>query len=226
MTRAPRRHPSPFREILAAAGFALTMLAPAHVDAQGQKVLEPGLVALLPPFCKYTQDFRARLPEGNNRAEIERWTAVMGETFNHMHHYCYGLMDTNRATFASRTPSDRKHQLSISIQEFDYVIQRAPAGFALLPEMLTRKGENLIRLDRGEEGLVELRRAIAAQADYSPAYAVMADYYKDTGQLTKAREWLEKGVSAAPHSRALTRRLAALDAAKGKPDGGHTRADH
>src|SRR5262245_35806887 len=99
----------------------VAIAAPLSAAAQGQKYLEPGLVAMLPPYCKYTQDFRARLPEGNDPAAIERWTAVMGATFNHMHHYCYALMDTNRATFASKTPEQRKQQLSVSIFEFDYV---------------------------------------------------------------------------------------------------------
>jgi tetratricopeptide (TPR) repeat protein len=211
--------------VLAAVGAALAAGAPLLARAQGQKYLEPGLVAMLPPYCKYTQDFRARLPEGNNPLEIERWTAVMGATFNHMHHYCYGLMDTNRASFASKTPEQRRYQLSISINEFDYVIQRAPAEFPLLPEILTRKGENLIRLERGEEGLIDLRRAIEIQADYSPAYAAISDFYKDSGRTAKAREWLEKGVAAAPNSHALTRRLAELDAAKGKPKTVQPRAD-
>jgi hypothetical protein len=44
----------------------------------------------------------------------------------------------------------------------------------------------------------------------------MSDYYKETGQLAKAREWLEKGLSVAPNANGLTRRLAELDGAKDK----------
>jgi tetratricopeptide (TPR) repeat protein len=92
------------------------------------------------------------------------------------------------------------------------VIQRVPPDFKLLPEILTKKGENLIRLDRSAQGIIELERAIALKADYWPSYAAISDYYKSAGEPAKARKWLEDGLSASPDTRALTRRLAELDA--------------
>jgi tetratricopeptide (TPR) repeat protein len=204
---------SSFREIFAAA--ALALLAPMYAEAQPQ-TYESSQVNMLPVYCKYTQVFRERVPGGNNRAEIERWTTSMGSVFNHMHHYCWGLMASNRAAFLSNNREDRMRNLNGTLGEFEYVIQRAPPDFPLLPEILTRKGESLIQLDRAGEGMLELQRAIKIKADYAPAYAAMSDYYKETGQLAKARESLEKGLSAAPNAKALMRRLAALDAAKGK----------
>jgi len=202
-----------FREIFAAA--ALALLAPMHVEAQ-QRFFGSRDIYLLPVYCKYTQDYRDRVPGGNNPAEIARWTTSMGSTFNHMHHYCYGLMASNRAAFLSRTREDRMYQLNNSIEDFDYVIQRAPPDFALLPEILTKKGESLIRLDRAEEGMLEFQRAINIKTDYWPAYAAMSDYYKEASQLAKAREWLEKGLSVAPKTKALIQRLAELDGPKDK----------
>jgi tetratricopeptide (TPR) repeat protein len=198
---------SSFRAIFATAAVAL--LAPMRVEAQHD--YEPSLIHMLPVYCKYTQDFRERLPGGNNRAEIERWTTLMGPMFNHMHHYCYGLMNGNRAAFLTNTREDRTFNLNKSINEFDYVIERAPPDFALLPEILTRKGESLIQLDRAGEAILEFQRAIKIKADYALAYAAVSDFYKRTGQLAKAREWLERGLSAAPNAKALTRRLAELD---------------
>ena len=203
-----------FRNILAAVGFALALLVPIHVEAQ--KTYDPSLVYMLPVYCKYTQEFRDHVPGGSNRAEIERWTTLMGATFNHMHHYCWGLMGSNRAAFLTNTREDRAFNLNISITEFDYVIKRAPPDFSLLPEILTRKGESLIRLGRAEEAMLEFQRAIKIKADYAPAYAATSDFYKETGRLAKAREWLEKGLSAAPNAKALTRRLAELDKLKDK----------
>jgi tetratricopeptide (TPR) repeat protein len=206
---------SSFREIFAAVGFALALLAPMHVEAQ-QNYDNPREMYMLPEYCKYTQDFRTHVPGGNDRAEIERWTTLMGATFNHLHHYCWALMKTNRAAFLSPTRQDRRYNLAASLTDFDYVIQRAPPDFGLLPEILTRKGENLIQLERVGEGTAELKRAIEIKADYWRAYAAMSDYYKEAGQLAKAREWLEKGLSVAPDTKALMRRLTQLDAAQGK----------
>ena len=202
-----------FREIFAAA--ALALLAPMHVEAQ-QRFFGSRDIYMLPVYCKYTQDFRAHVSGGNSPAEIERWTTLMGGTFNHMHHYCWGLMASNRAAFFSNTRQDRISNLNSSIAEFNYVIERLPPDFSLLPEILTKKGESLIRLDRVGEGMLDLEHAIRIKAGHWPAYAAMSDYYKETGQLAKARESLQKGLSAAPGAKALQQRLAELDAAKGK----------
>ena len=202
------------RGIFAAAGLGLALLAPMHVGAQ--RTYEPREVYLLPVYCKYTQEFRDRVPGGRNRAEIERWTSLMGATFNHMHHYCLGLMASNRAVFLSQSREDRTHNLHNSILEFDYVIKRSPPEFSLLPEIHTKKGDSLIRLDRGGEAMLELQQAVGIKADYWQAYAAMGDYYGKIGQRAKAREWLERGLSVAPKRKELVRRLAELDGAKGK----------
>ena len=171
---------------------------------------------MLPGYCIYTQAFRiGRFPGSNNPAELERWTSVMGPTFNAMHHYCWGLMKTNRAKFLVSTPKMRDFYLRDSIPEFDYVINGAPTDFILLPEILTKKGENLLELDRSREGLQALHRAIELKPDYWPSYAAISDYYRKIGDLAKARGWLEEGLSVTPNINALKRRMADLDAVEG-----------
>jgi hypothetical protein len=71
-----------------------------------------------------------------------------GPTFHAMHHYCWGLMRTNRALMLTRTRAGRERYLQEAIWDSNCVIQRAPANFVLLPEILTKKGEHLIRLQR------------------------------------------------------------------------------
>ena len=171
---------------------------------------------MLPRYCIYTQLFRDNVPGGNNKDEIDRWYLIMGDTFNTMHHYCWALMKTNRATLLARTGQLRTFYLSDSINEFDYVIQRAKPDFVLLPEIHTKKGENLIRLGRGPLGILELLRAIELKPDYWPPYAAMSDHYKATGDIQKAREVLEKALSFSPDAKALKRRLTELDEAKVK----------
>jgi tetratricopeptide (TPR) repeat protein len=204
----------PHRKFLPVVGAVLALLASAHAVAEPS--YDPRELRLIPAYCKYTQYFRARLPGGNNPDEIARWTQEMGGTFNHMHHYCWGLMDTYRATLFDRDAQSRKHDLYASIGEFDYVITKAPPDFKYLPEMLTKKGENLILLDRGPEGVGELRRAIEIRPSYWQAYATLSDYFKDTGDPKRAREWLEKGLEASPNVKALTRRLDDLNAGQRK----------
>jgi len=73
----------------------------------------------------------------------------------------------------------------------------------------------LLALDRSQEGLAALRQAIEFKPDYWPAYAALSDYYSRIGDVGKAREWLEQGLSVAPNIDALKRRVAELDALKG-----------
>jgi tetratricopeptide (TPR) repeat protein len=174
-------------------------------------------VAMLPRYCIYTQLFRERVPGGNNPAEIKRWHALMGETFDALHHYCWGLMKTNRATILARSEQDRHHYLTDSIREFDYVIERAPPDFVLLPEILTKRGETLVRLGRTTQGIADLQRAIELKPDYWPPYGSLSDYYKTVGEIAKARELLETAISFAPDSRSLKRRLAELGLGAAKP---------
>jgi hypothetical protein len=205
-----------FRKILVA--VVPVILAPSQVEALTyEQVFEPRLVSMLPPYCKYTQIFRERVPGGNNPDEIGRWTGLMGPTFIHMHHYCLGLMNVYRAAILAKTRQERVHNLSNSVLEFDYVIHNAPPDFSMLPEIFTRKGESLILLGRGAEGVVQLQSAIERAPDYSPPYSTLSDYYKDLGQPAKARDWVQKGLSVAPNSRPLMRRLEALDGMTDKP---------
>jgi tetratricopeptide (TPR) repeat protein len=176
-------------------------------------------VALLPPYCKHTQDFREKVPGGSDAGAVERWKLVFGPTYEAMHHYCWGLMKTHRGAFLARSRQSRDFYLADSLNEFEYVIERAGADFILLPEILTKKGENLIRLGRGPVGVLELERAAELKPDYWPPYAYMSDYYKSVGDLKLARESLQRGLSFSSDAQALKRRVIEIEAATEKRKG-------
>ena len=184
-------------------------------DAQAQHEFDPKLVAMLPPYCKYTEYYRQAVPGGDDPPTTERWRSLLGpQNFIHLHHYCFGLENTNRALYFSRSKLERDRELNSSVGEFDYVIARVARDFALLPEMLTKRGENKLRLGNGPQGLVDLSRALELKPDHWPPYAALSDYYRELGDLDSAREWAEKGLAAAPGTRALERRLSELKKTK------------
>jgi tetratricopeptide (TPR) repeat protein len=199
---------------LALIASPIALLAIVNGSGAMAQTRDPKLLALLPPYCKYTTYYNQEVPGGNDVTQIERWRGVMGpQNFVHLHHYCFGLENTNRALYFSSSKQDRDRELRASLNEFDYVINRVAADFALLPEILTRRGENLLRLGNAPRALLDLNRAIELKPDHWPPYAALSDYYKGLGELDSAREWAEKGLSAAPGARPLQRRLAEL----GKP---------
>lgn len=178
---------------------------------------DPREVALLPPYCPHTQLFRERVPGGNDPQAIRRWQAVMGDVFQAMHHYCWGLMHLNRAKVLARDAQTRSFHYGSAIGDFDYVIRHAPPDFALLPEILTKRGEALLGLGRSALALAEFERAIQLKPDYWPPYAQISDFYKANSDTRKAREILEAGLAHSPQAKSLRRRLNELEDQSPRP---------
>src|SRR5215470_1500018 len=122
-----------------------------------ETTFDPREVAWLPHYCIYTKVFRLNVPGGDDKAEIDRWRTVMGPPFEWMHHYCWGLMKTNRALLLARDKRTKTYYLKDAIVEFDFFLSKTtpPRDYVLLPEILTKKGENLIKLGRVVEGVPE-----------------------------------------------------------------------
>jgi tetratricopeptide (TPR) repeat protein len=202
------------RATLAFAMVVLAASANAQREIPGYGQIEdydPREVAMLPKYCPYTQLFREKVPGGSNAEEREKWHAMLGDTFRALHHYCWGLMKLNRASFLAQTDQARQFYFADAVNEFDFVLRNSQDDFVLLPEILTKKGQVLIKLGKAPIGVMELERAAQLKKDYWPPYAQLSDYYKETGNTQKAREYLEQGLSHAPDAAALKRRLHELE---------------
>jgi len=197
---------------------AHAQLIPGYSD--DVRAYDPREVALLPGYCKHTQEFRERVPGGGDPQLIENWSNTLGPMYIHMHHYCWGLMKAHRGMLMARTERASTHFLSNAVQEFDYVIERSPQDFVLLPEVLAKKGQALLRLGRSPAAMMAFERAIEIKPDYWPPYAHASDYYKEIGQFEQARELLNRGLASAPNTSALQRRLTELDSARTTRRGG------
>lgn len=193
---------------LVAAGPAAAQSIPGYPEHVTE--YDPREVVMLPEYCKYTQLFRDRVPGGNDREMIQRWHATMGEVFIHMHHYCWGLMHLHRAKVLARDAQARGFNYDSAVREFDYIMERTPKDFPLLPEMLTKKGEALLGRGKSALALAEFERAIELKPDYWPPYAHISDHYRSVGDPAKARETLEIGLARSPGAKALQRRLQEL----------------
>lgn len=205
---------------------ACSLGIPANAQAQNVpgyphsvEAFDPREVAMLPRYCIHTQLFNRSVPGGSNPAAISGWYDQLGPTFAHMHHYCFGLMKVNRAVLLSRDEMTRRYYLADAVTELDYVIGRAPQDFILLPEIFTKKGQILVLQGKGPVGEFEFERAIEMKRDYWPAYGSLSDYYKQAGNIKKAREVLESGLQHAPEAKGLQRRLAELNPASDQGPG-------
>jgi tetratricopeptide (TPR) repeat protein len=141
--------------------------------------------------------------------EVKNWYAMMGDSFNHVHHYCMGLMLVRRGNAATKS-MDRNAFYKSAIENFNYSIRRSDDAFPLKPEIYLRKGMTFRLLGREGAASSEFHRAIALKADYSPAYSALADLLIDLGQRQEALEVLETGLRHAPDSKVLSSKKAEL----------------
>ena len=188
----------------------IAMAIPWGLHAQADFRYDAKVFAFLPEWCKYTPLWGSSAP-GLKVEERERLHRLMGpQNFRHLHHYCRGLFLTARALYFEQTKAGRDAALTGSLGEYEYSILRVEPTFALLPEMLTKKGETLVLLGRAE-AVVALHQAISLRGDYWPAYVALSDYFANLGNVEQARQWLQKGLNAAPQAQVLVRRLAELE---------------
>jgi tetratricopeptide (TPR) repeat protein len=178
---------------------------------------DPRELALLPPYCKYTQEFEEKVPGGADKVEKAKWQATIGAAdFNALHHYCWGLMNANRAMFLARTEEVKKFYLGEALREYAYVFEHTRPELPLLPEIHARKGDALLRLGQIPDGLAAIEHAVGLKPDYWLPYAYASDHFKRAGDVARARNWLEKGLAAAPESPALKSRVESLGSASAK----------
>lgn len=160
----------------------------------------PGEVSLLPAYCMDTSSFGYDIESFNPSPRAGHWVGLMGRSFWHMHHYCYGLIKARRATLPGASSSHRKFMLETAINEFDYVINNSPADFIMLPEVFLRRGDAELRLGRVVAARESYDLATKLKPDFAPAYAHWAEELARTGLKKNALTHLEAGLRAAPNS--------------------------
>ena len=160
-------------------------------------------VAAIPKYCRDAQGFGPAY--GGSPETAKYWYQQLGSVMDHIHHYCRGLILINRARASMSTQRTRMYNASIG--EINYTLRYVDEQFPLLPEMLTRKGEALVNIQKYREGEEVLRRAVELKPDYWPAYARLAESYIQRKNLEAARETLKQGLTRVDEPRMLQRML-------------------
>lgn len=170
----------------------------------------PGELALLPPYCQNIQGF-----PGYQGPEGDRWRSLLGDDFQHFHHYCRGLRDVHFARNAVVTTQQRKFLWERSITEYEYMVRNSKPTMVLLPEIYLRMGESYLELDRLAEAQSAFESSRKLKPDYWPAYTRWIDQLLKLGQFRMARELAEEGLTHLPENRELSARLARARAGSG-----------
>jgi tetratricopeptide (TPR) repeat protein len=167
----------------------------------------PGELSLLPEYCRDIQGTPTYDGEPG-----DRWRALMGSSFAHMHHYCRGLRDMHFARTTAGLPgAHRRFLWERSIDEFNYIVRNSPRDMVLIPEVFVKIGQSSLEIGRLYEAQLAFEEARKLKPDYWPAYTIWADRLVSLQKYQPARALLEEGLIHSPASQELKSRLNLLE---------------
>lgn len=192
----------------------LTLCSASYADDRIPSVLE---LKTLPPYCPYTQIISKAY--GNQQSPskydpvVQPYIDQYGYAFWGIHHYCFALVNVNRA-YAARDASERRGWLRRSLGEFDYIFGIKEANASLLSTVHTSKGNALLLLKDDAAAIVEWKKAISLKPDYARPYFYLSDYYEEQKKKDLALQALEEGLTHNPASKSLLNRYKRLGGEK------------
>lgn len=178
----------------------------------------------LPALCKYKTAENMRTVHrkdtyGTSEEQMgNEWGyRQYGNVWWHMHHYCWGLIDSLRAAEAigKGGQGGEKSALRMSIDNFMYVINNARKPHTkeytkLEAQLYYRIGRAHERLGEQADAAAAYSMAIRRKPTYEEAYAALSDLFRGLGQDGEARKVLRDGLEQVPKSSKLERRMAEL----------------
>ena len=182
---------------LACAAWATVCLAGKPEDITDAEM------ALLPPYCADANTFKYGDASNNPSPNAPKWIGMMGPGFWHIHHYCWALINLNRAQRASMPPSVQAFTRQDAIEDMYYVIHNTTSDFVILPELYTKIGEVYLQLKRPRNAETAYSKAWELRPDYWPPYVQWATYLAQAGQRERARQVAQEGLKHAPTSQTL-----------------------
>ncbi len=174
--------------------------------ARADMIANESEIALLPPYCKGTQQIRE---VSHDPVPISQYVDVYGESFMHLHHYCWALNSENKAN-AMFNKRDHDAKLNGALGDMKYILTNASPDFILLPDIYNSQARMLFELRRDSEAVLSLEKAIELKPGYVPAVARLSDYFVSIGDKEKAIQTLKNGIDNTENANFLISKLAKL----------------
>jgi len=181
--------------------FLAAWLIPAS-QAFAATNITPAELAMLPGYCDAKIGSR-------NPAAVARWSHELGpKNWDHMHHYCGGLIEMNR--YYGVNAAGRKKILRDAMWEFNYVLKYTQPDFFLRAEMHYNRGRVWRLQGNDGEAVADFQRAIELSPGMPAATMELADLYKKLGKKNQALAVLRTALEQFPDNKGLRRRYAEL----------------
>ena len=180
--------------------FLCMMLVAAVVNAGAPQFIPTDAeIKYLPAYCA------AKL----RGVDEQRWRAMIGGDFQHLHHMCYA-QNAKRKALSAREEKSRKYLYSVALKNYEYMETHADKDFILRPAIYIEKAGVFRSLKQNKKAEEYYLKAIEFKPDYAKAYAEYSGFLKRTGQKERAIKILEQGLVVNPNSKSLKRRIKKL----------------
>ena len=161
-------------------------------------------VNMAAPYCMDTMGFKYGDAYSNTSPRASHWVSLMGKSFWAMHHYCWAMVNLNRAQRSTMSSLQRRNLRDSAINDIRYVIHSSSPDFIMLPEVYTTLGNTYLLQRDVRNAEKAFKAAIAARADYWPPYARWAEHLIIRGNARdEARSVVREGLTHAPGSKTL-----------------------
>ncbi len=191
------------KEFLGGVLTVLFIVMPQSALASKPKNIEESEMKLAPAYCRDTQGFGYGDAYSNTSPRAGHWVSLMGNSFWHMHHYCWARIAFNRSQKAGIPAQARKALWESARGDYLYVISNSPRDFVMLPEIYTRLGEVELLLGQPNKANEAFARAREQKPDYWPAYSHWAEFLMKHGKRPEALKGVITGLAYSPESKVL-----------------------
>lgn len=158
--------------------------------------------SLMPEYCK------ARFSVGD-KDNYEVWKKRLGNNFNHIHHYCYGLHLFNSAGRKIES-EERKQTLQASLKQMRYTKEHSSPNFALQPKISFDMGRVYEGLEDPGNAMKAYQNSIKLNPKVTPPYSAISKLYLKQNNKKEAVAILKKGLKYNPNSNTLKKHLKKL----------------
>ena len=128
-------------------------------------------------------------------AEIARWRQKVGPDFEHLSHYCRGLVLMSRALDPSTARAERRQLLKGAASAIDESRWRSQPGTAIWIEMSLKYGRALSGSGRPEQAEEIYTQGLEQYGGIAEVWTEYAQFLKRRGKLNDAISVLEIGLS-------------------------------
>jgi len=154
----------------------------------------------LPELCQL------RFKWGYQSRQFSKWKNLLGPESVHIHHYCEGLVDIQRAALVVQ--KEKQSLLNSARSNFKYVLTRTQnPQFILLPDIYYRLAIVSQEENNSSEAINFATQSIQAKKNYLNPYLLISDIYIKSGKNDEAKKTLLKAKKYHPNSKILKRRL-------------------